>query len=188
MKIMNNLLILLMWIINIISIILNITINYEVNILISIALSIVIILPRLLKNKFQITDTMEFIFLIFVLLAGEFGSILKFYDIIYWYDSFTHFLSGALTGYMGLIILSKTKILDKNKFFSILFIISLILAVAAAWEIFEFTSDSLLGYDAQRVLETGVSDTMKDIICALLGGITFIALYLFKKNAKNNVH
>ncbi len=186
MKIINNILIIIMWIINIISIILNLTINYEVNILICFALSVVIIIPRIFKKTFKISDSLEFVVLSFILLAGELGSVLKLYQNVYWYDSFTHFLSGILTAYIALLILYKTKKNDKNSF-NILFIICAVLGVAALWEIFEFTSDSLLGYDAQRVLETGVVDTMKDIICALLGGLLFICMYLFKTSKKISV-
>ena len=122
-----------------------------------------------------------FIFLIFIILAGEFGSVLKLYEIVYWYDSFTHFLSGTLTAYLGFLILKKEKLLTKKNSFNILFIISFVLAIAAFWEIFEFTADNIFGNDAQRVLETGVTDTMKDIICALFGGILFIVAYLYKR-------
>ena len=52
--------------------------------------------------------------------------------------------------------------------------------VASLWEIFEFTTDNLLGGDAQRVVATGVTDTMKDIICALLGSILFSFCYLYE--------
>ena len=52
---------------------------------------------------------------------------------------------------------------------------------AAIWEMFEFTADTLLGCDAQRVQESfllGVSpvkDTMTDIIVAVLGVVVFYA-------------
>ena len=185
MKLINNLLILLIWVINIGAIILNLTIGYDVNILVCIALSIIIIIPRIFKKRLGVTDTIEFIYLIFILLAGVLGSVIKLYATVYWYDSFTHFLSGVLTAYLALIILARTKKYDKKNFFNVFFIILFALAVAAFWEIFEFTSDSLLGYDAQKVIETGVTDTMKDIICALLGSILFIITYLYKKDNLN---
>lgn len=50
--------------------------------------------------------------------------------------------------------------------------------------IFEFISDYLLNGDAQRVIETGVTDTMKDMICALLGNILFILIYVYNRNKK----
>lgn len=181
MKIINNLLILLIWILNIFSIVFNISFNYEVNILICISLSIIVVLPRLLKKYIKLSEISEFIFLIFIILAGELGSVLKLYEIVYWYDSFTHFLSGILTAYLGFLILKKEKLLNKKNSFNILFIISFVLAIAAFWEIFEFTADNIFCNDAQRVLETGVTDTMKDIICALFGGILFIVAYLYKR-------
>ena len=63
--------------------------------------------------------------------------------------------------------------------------ISITLSVAALWEMFEFTNDSVFGYNAQRVIETGVTDTMKDIICALLGCILVVISYIYEeKNSK----
>ena len=114
MKIINNLLVLLIWILNIFSIVFNISFNYEVNILICISLSIIVVLPRLLKKYIKLSEISEFIFLIFIILAGEFGSVLKLYEIVYWYDSFTHFLSGTLTAYLGFLILKKEKLLTKK--------------------------------------------------------------------------
>jgi len=52
-------------------------------------------------------------------------------------------------------------------FFAFCFVI----ACGTVWEIIEFTSDRLFGTDMQRWLETGVVDTMKDIIEDVLGGL-----------------
>lgn len=53
------------------------------------------------------------------------------------------------------------------------------LSVAVLWECTEFTIDKLLGTDTQKVLTTGVNDTMKDMICALLGAILYIVYYVY---------
>src|SRR5574344_1214703 len=107
MRKLNNILILLIMIINISAAVLKFTINYDVNLMVCISLSILIIIPRLLNKYLKFTNTMEFIFLIFVFLAGIVGSVLKLYDLVYWYDSFTHFLSGTLSAYLGLIIIRR---------------------------------------------------------------------------------
>ena len=70
MKIINNLLVLLIWILNIFSIVFNISFNYEVNILICISLSIIVVLPRLLKKYIKLSEISEFIFLIFIILLN----------------------------------------------------------------------------------------------------------------------
>lgn len=180
MKKLNNFLIVVMLIINIGALIYSFN-GYQVNKAICIALSIIIFLPRIIKNKISISSTIEFVYLMFVLIAGTIGSVLKVYDLVWWYDSLAHFISGTLSALLGLILLIRFKKNDKS-FFNILFIISFVLAVAAFWEIFEFTSDSLLGLDAQRVLETGVTDTMKDIILAFLGGNLFLTIFMYSKN------
>ncbi|MCM1371104.1 MAG: DUF2238 domain-containing protein [Clostridium sp.] len=187
MKIINNIIILLAWLINIISLVLKITTEYEVNILVCIALSIIVILPKFLRKWVRISDLLEFILLIFIFFAGEIGSVLKVYGIIYWYDSFTHFISGILTAFLGLVILNRFKKYDDKELWNVFFIIIFTLSIAATWEIFEFTSDNLLGGDAQRVIETGVADTMKDIICALIGSILFSVGYLFKRPKIDNL-
>ena len=59
--------------------------------------------------------------------------------------------------------------------------------VAAFWEFFEYTSDLLLHGDVQKVLKTGVSDTMQDMLCAFVSSTICSILYYFsRKNVKNN--
>ena len=70
---------------------------------------------------------------------------------------------------------------DKNSIgFNVLYMFAITLMVAACWEIFEFTADSLLGGNAQRVIETGVKDTMKDMICALSGCALVVIDYIYE--------
>ena len=56
--------------------------------------------------------------------------------------------------------------------------------VAGIWEIFEFTCDKLFNKDAQHVLTTGVNDTMKDMIVAILGTSSMAIIYLFEQTNK----
>ena len=99
-----------------------------------------------------------------------------------------HYISGILTSFLAILLLVLfNKYDEKDKTFNIIFIISITLMVAGLWEIFEFAADNLLGGDAQRVLATGVTDTMKDIICALLGSILFSLSYLYECIKKKNL-
>ncbi len=182
MKKTNNILIILMIIVNTICMFLSICGKYNSNILVCLSLYLIIFLPRIVR-KFspKVNDLIELIFLLFILFAQLLGSILHFYGIIYWYDSFMHYISGILTSFLAVIILILfNKYDDNDKVFNVIFILSITLMVASLWEIFEFTTDNLLGGDAQRVVATGVTDTMKDIICALLGSILFSFCYLYE--------
>ena len=67
--------------------------------------------------------------------------------------------------------------------FNILFIIAFSALCAFAWETFEFVCNLLVGGDAQRVAETGVTDTMLDMIVAFIGAVLFsIGYYVKRKN------
>ncbi len=189
MKKINNIIILSMLIINTGCIGLTLLGKYNSNILVCLSLYLIVFIPKILRKASpKINDLIELIFLIFILFAQLLGSILHFYGIIYWYDSFMHYISGILTSFLAILLLVLfNKYDEKDKTFNIIFIISITLMVAGLWEIFEFTADNLLGGDAQRVLATGVTDTMKDIICALLGSILFSLSYLYECIKKKNL-
>ena len=182
MKKTNDILIILMIIVNTICMLLSICGKYNSNILVCLSLYLIIFLPRIVRKfSSKVNDLIELIFLLFILFAQLLGSILHFYGIIYWYDSFMHYISGILTSFLAVIILILfNKYDDNDKVFNVIFILSITLMVASLCEIFEFTTDNLLDGDAQRVVATGVTDTMKDIICALLGSILFSFCYLYE--------
>lgn len=164
--------------------------KFDSNILVCISLYIIVFLPIIIRKlfKIKIADSVELVFLIFIFLAQLLGSVMHFYGIIHWYDSFAHFISGALTALLALLLLLVFKKYDeKSLAFNILYMIAITLMVASFWEIFEFTADNLLGGDAQRVLATGVTDTMKDIICALLGCILVSIEYAYEQVSKTKL-
>lgn len=129
--------------------------------------------------KIRINEVKNLIYIIFIFMAHFLGVICEFYNYIYWFDKFVHFLSGIVTAFVAIYLLVKCK-KDKNIFFDILVIISLTLAVAAFWEIFEYLSSFYFHMDPQKVLTTGVSDTMGDIIVAFLGSVLVSISYYFE--------
>lgn len=181
-EITNKLLIVLAALTNTVCLVLTILGKYDSNILVMLSNYALSILPVILRKfKVNVSDLVELVYLVFVICASLLGSVLHLYGIIYWYDSLVHYISGMLTALLGFILLIDFKKFDKKSYaFNITYIIFVALAVAALWEIFEFSADSILGGDAQKVLETGVMDTMKDIICALLGSILVSVCYLYE--------
>ena len=192
MKKINNLIIILSLVIELIYFIMNPIITVD-NILLLLSYIPVIFIPKIFnyifkKSKIKITDDIEFAYLIFLILAFLFGSIMGGYSKIYWYDSFTHLLSGVFTAFMAIVLLKWLNRYNKKDIvFNIIYIILVTLSVAVLWECTEFTIDKILGTDTQKVLTTGVNDTMKDMICALVGSILYSIYYLYSLSKKSNI-
>ena len=85
---------------------------------------------------------------------------------------FAHFLAGVLTSVFALVVMDWFGVYkDKNKAFNVLFIISFSLMIASLWEFVEFGADTFLGMNVQHNLDTGVNDTMEDMLIAFFGSI-----------------
>lgn len=139
-----------------------------------------ITLPYILNKVFKlnIRDGFIFIWIVFIFFAHYLGVIAEFYNKWYYFDKVVHTFSGILSSSVAIIILEKTK--SKNLFLNILFILSFAWLCAGLWETFEFTCNALFGGDAQKVVETGVTDTMLDMIVAFIGSI-FVSIYYYLK-------
>lgn len=156
----------------------------ESRILVTLTVYLTIWIPKIARHilKIKLPEHMELIYIIFLFFAHFLGSVVNLYSSIYWYDSFTHFVSGILTAILAIAVLFWFQKYDqKSILFNIFFMIAFSLMVASIWEFFEFTSDQLLGGDTQKVLTTGVTDTMKDMIVAFLGAILTAIYYGYEK-------
>lgn len=147
----------------------------------------VMLLPYILKKlfKLKLDDATICLYLLFVFFAHFLGTIIDLYYRFPIYDKLMHTLSGIMTSFLAVILLVKLKKYDnKSIAFNIIYIIAITSTVALLWEIFEFTNDNIFDRDAQRVLTTGVNDTMTDMIVAFLGSCAFSVLYAFEKICK----
>ena len=142
-----------------------------------VTISALYIIQKLFKIK--INDVVNLIYIIFIFMAHFLGVICELYNFIYWFDKFVHFLSGIVSSFVAIYLLIKFN-KDKNLFFDILFIISVTLMIASLWEVFEYLSSYYFNVDPQKVVMTGVSDTMGDIIVAFLGSILVSISYYFE--------
>lgn len=142
---------------------------------------ITILLPYIIQKVFKIKLKEGFIttWIIFIFMAHYMGVIKEYYNVWLLYDKVTHTMSGFLTAYIALLILENKK--SKDILFNILFIISFTWLCAGMWEVFEFVCNILFGGDAQRVAETGVDDTMLDMIVAFLGSVVFSIYYYLRE-------
>ncbi len=151
-------------------------------------LAIMLVLaPQIIKFFYKISFSYltQFIYLIFIFISMTLGIVFEFYNKIDWFDSFAHFLSGGLTAFGGLVYIYKDKILKTTDLYFKLFFINIFsLAIAGLWELFEFSVYVVSGVDMQHVSSTGVTDTMKDMIVALLG--SFIVSIIFATIYQNS--
>ena len=120
--------------------------------------------------KVKISNGLSFVYIVFIFMAHYLGVIEKFYNQFEFYDKLVHTLSGVLSAYIAYMFLKNR---SNDTLLNIIFIISFTFLCAGMWEIFEFTCNILVGGDAQRVAETGVNDTMLDIIVAFIGSLVF---------------
>lgn len=188
MKKINNTLIFIFSIASFCFFIKDLNIGATDRLLADITVVITMLLLRIFKRifKLKISYEMEFVYIIFISLAHFFGSVVNLYNKIWWYDLFAHFLSGILTAILALVIMNYLSVYkEKNKLFNVLFIISFTLMVASIWEFFEYGADTFLGLNVQHAIETGVSDTMEDMLVAFLGSVIVSIFYLIEYKIKN---
>lgn len=142
-----------------------------------IAIFPVLMLPFFFKKtKLKLTNFEIFLYYSFIFLADFLGCVLNFYNLISWYDLFTHFLSGIATFTLGFILLKQLNG-NSKKIVNIIFCLGVVCIIALLWEMFEFGMDSITGSNLQHNLDTGVADTMWDMIAAFVGGFISSLIY-----------
>lgn len=120
----------------------------------------------------------------FIFLSMTLGKTFFFYGIPHW-DKFLHITSGLLLAFVGMVLLWSLNAKGSKLSPAVIIGFTLIFSIAAAgaWEIWEFTTDSLFGLTAQN---NSLNDTMWDIICGTIGGsVVCILLYLYYYKGKN---
>lgn len=150
-----------------------------------IAIYFVLLIPTILKRFIKIEEKDKLEFYIFIFIAEFLGCIVNLFKFITWFDTFSHFVSGIYFFIIGLKLLRlMNKFDEQNKMFNIIFAVAIALSSACVWEIFEFSIDSLFNMNLQHNIDTGVVDTMQDIIACTLG--TFISgiTYYFKSKKR----
>lgn len=145
---------------------------------------VTIILAYLLfiKGFLKGASIIYYINITFIFLSMYLASVWNFYGIPN-YDKFLHLLSGAIIAIIGYVIYiyltNETSRKEMNSLTPVIFVIIFATAAAGAWEIWEFTTDSLFGLTAQN---NSLHDTMWDIICGtLVGIITAIPIYIHSR-------
>lgn len=154
-----------------------------------IALYPLLLVPSIFKKfiRFQIGVELEMVYFIFIFLAQFLGSGVNLYKYIEWFDTFTHMISGILTCFGALILLYLFGHNPKKKIlFNVTYILGIVFLVAGVWEFFEFGMDQFTGSNLQHWIETGVTDTMCDMLAAFVGSVFFLIIYLYEMLTGHN--
>lgn len=141
---------------------------------------IILVLPFLIEKftKIKFNNILKITYTIFVILASYFGTCLKLYNTINYYDIIVHTLFGFMGSVISLNLLFILKKFDKqNLIFNLLFVISITMFMAVIWEFVEYFYDIFTNNDVQHVLDSGVVDTMTDLLVAFMGCLVCIFLY-----------
>jgi hypothetical protein len=133
-----------------------------------------LLLALFTKLKFNLPIVISY--LLFLVGSQYFGSIRGWYG-LGWWDTFMHFLSGAILAFAGIALYERLVHRDAKVEISpwIIFLFTLSFAALGGviWEIYEFSSDQFFNMTLQG---GGNDDTMVDLISDTGGGL-IIALW-----------
>jgi hypothetical protein len=147
------------------------------NTFLTITVMLLTIGPSLLRKRYRVVFPPEFQFIsaAFVFLSLFLGSATDFYYKYWWWDMVLHTSSGFLLGIVGFLALFLLNQTDKipqgmKPGFLCFFAVTFAVTLGVVWEIFEFVVDRFTAANMQST-ETGVVDTMEDLIVDTLGAI-----------------
>ena len=128
----------------------------------------------------KLVHQLDFIILAFTLIAYPLGSCLDFYARFPGYDKLMHMLSGAFVSVLCILLycaLKPERRIGRGDFWlALLFTFFGSMAVAGLWELAEYAINLVTGRDVQHVLDTGVGDTMQDMLVCMIGTLATLPL------------
>ena len=128
----------------------------------------------------KLVHQIDFLILAFTLIAYPLGSCLDFYARFPGYDKLMHMLSGAFVSVLCILLYCALKPghrIGRGDFaLALLFTFFGSMAVAGLWELAEYAINLVTGRDVQHVLDTGVGDTMQDMLVCMIGTIATLPL------------
>ena len=122
-------------------------------------------------------------YLIFIVAGPLAGSVLHTYSAIPRWDAYVHFDSGVMLAWLGMLAVRRAEERIAHPlpvWFGLSVVLAVPMAFAAAWELCEFVSDIVLGTTSQ----SGLEDTMLDIVAGTAGALLAIALLLFTRRPR----
>jgi hypothetical protein len=153
------------------------------NVFLTALVIVLTLLPTVLDRQYRFVIPPEFQFFAaaFVYLSLYLGSAGDFYYHFWWWDLVLHTGAGFLLGIIGfvaLFLLNQTDRLPQGikPGFICFFAVTFAVFLGVVWEIFEYLMDQVAPYLNMQSAETGVDDTMHDLIVDLLGAVAVAAM------------
>lgn len=151
-----------------------------------------VVVPAFVLRRYRVYVPPEFqlVAVAFVFLSFFLGSARDYYYKFWWWDMVLHTTSGFLLGILGwitLFLLNKTDRIPSGMRPSFLcfFAVTFAVFLGVLWEIFEFAVDSLWPEVNMMSHETGVADTMQDLIVDTVGATTVALMgYAYSKSGR----
>jgi len=147
------------------------------NVFLTATVIVLTLAPAILDRQFRVLIPPEFncIAAFFVFLSLFLGSATDFYYKYWWWDIVLHTGSGFLLGIIGFVALFWLNSSDRiprgmKPGFVCFFAVTFAVFLGVVWEIFEFVVDQFTDANMQST-ETGVADTMQDLIVDTAGAI-----------------
>ncbi len=116
---------------------------------------------------------LDMLILGYAFLAYPLGACVDFYRRVPGFDKLAHGLSGVLVALLCIVLFVLLKpgrqLQAEDLPLAMVFVFFGSMAVAGLWEIGEYVLSGIVRIDLQRVMATGVADSMRDMIVCMLG-------------------
>lgn len=138
------------------------------------------LIPLLMRLGLKPGYKLYCMLMVFLLYAYSFGCVWGGFTHLAFHDKISHFLSGIVFTILGYCLYFKLmgpqpRGIRHKAVISSSYAFCLSATVGVLWEVMEFVGYITTGLDAQRHMETGVFDTMQDLISCLLGSLLSVA-------------
>lgn len=162
------------------------------NAFLTLAVIALIVVPAFMLKRYRVYAPPEFqlIAVAFVFLSFFLGSARDYYYKFWWWDVVLHTTSGFLLGIVGwitLFLLNQTNRIPQGMRPSFLcfFAVTFAVFLGVMWEIFEFVVDRIWPEVNMMSHETGVADTMHDLIVDTIGAVAVALMgYAYSRSGR----
>ena len=133
------------------------------------------------RHRIIIPPDFQLVSAVFVFLSLFLGSAIDLYYKYWWWDMVLHAGSGFLfgmVGFLAIFLLNQTDRIPQGMrpAFVCLFAVTFAVTAGVVWEIFEYVMDLIAPSLNMQTGETGVHDTMNDLIVDTAGAVVVAAM------------
>lgn len=157
------------------------------------------------KRVLRLPRVMMMALVVFIYASLFLGEAANFYERFWWWDDLLHTFSGLIFGIVGFLlvyVLNARYELRISPLLIAVFSLTFAISIGVVWEIFEFTTDALLGTNMQKwnvdpntillgksYQGLGLRDTISDLIVDTIGGMVaaVLAYYLYATNKQRTL-